>query len=120
MARVLIVEDEWLQAEDVEDLIAAHGHTLCGSVTTGEEAVALAHKERPDVVLMDVHLPGKIDGVEAAARIQAAYLCPIVFVTAYDDARTVKRMRAQQPAAIISKPASGDAILAAIASAAEG
>jgi DNA-binding NarL/FixJ family response regulator len=114
MARVLIVEDEWLQAESLEALLAPRGHMVCGSASTGEEAIELARSRRPDVVLMDIQLRGLIDGVEAAAQIQAACSCALVFVTAYEDPKNLERMRRLAPAAIVAKPADSNAILEAI------
>jgi AmiR/NasT family two-component response regulator len=57
-ARVLIVEDDVLQADNLEALVTLHGHRVCGSVRTGEAAVALAKAATPDVVLMDRALAG--------------------------------------------------------------
>jgi CheY-like chemotaxis protein len=114
MSRVLIVEDEWLQAENVETLLAPNGHTVCGTTTDGEEAVAIAVAQRPDVVVMDVQLPGALDGIAAATRIRSERPCAIVFLTAYDDAESMRRMRRVEPVAILTKPADGKAILAAV------
>jgi DNA-binding NarL/FixJ family response regulator len=104
VARVLIVEDYRIQAKLLQALLAARGHTICGVACTGEQAVALAAAERPEVVLMDVQLPGKLDGVEAAARIQERRPCALVFVTAYTDPGTMQRMSQLAPAAIMPKP----------------
>jgi len=114
MARVLIVEDEWLQAENIEALLALRGHSVCGSATTGEEAIVLAKAQRPDIVMMDIQLPGRLDGIIAAAEIQAACSYSLVFVTAYDDTRMVERMRCLKPAAVFHKPVNEAMLLDAV------
>jgi DNA-binding NarL/FixJ family response regulator len=113
--RILIVEDEWLQAENLEDALRESGHSICGTASTGEQAVRLAAAEQPDVVVMDVKLPGRIDGVEAAAQIMAVLpTCGVVFVTAYDDRSTLARMERLRPRAIVRKPAKQADVLAAV------
>jgi DNA-binding NarL/FixJ family response regulator len=115
----LIVEDEWLQAENLETVLALDGHTICGVAKDGEEAVALACAEHPDIVMMDVQLGGRIDGVEAAERIRRMNPdCRLIFVTGYTDPQTAKRLRDVCPDAILAKPSSERAIAAAIAGAA--
>ena len=117
--RILIVEDEWLQAESLETLLALHGHVICGVAKDGEEAVALARTEQPQIVMMDVKLSGRIDGVEAAEQIRRVRpLCRVIFITAYTDQRTEKRMRDVHPDAILAKPSSEDDVAEAIAVAA--
>jgi DNA-binding NarL/FixJ family response regulator len=119
--RILIVEDEWLQATNLEGFLQHRGHSICGTVSNGEEAVKLAATERPDVVMMDVKLPGRIDGVEAAARIVAARpACRVIFVTAYDDRSTLARMEQVRPRAIIRKPADMADIVDALTDGAPG
>ena len=67
--KVLIVEDEQVVAENLEQRLRELGYQLSGSVTSGEEAVDLAAERQPDVVLMDIHLAGRMSGIEAARRI---------------------------------------------------
>ena len=83
MARILIVEDELLVASDLEARLKQMGHQVLGIATTGEEAIALAEQHRPDVVLMDIQLAGKMNGQEAANTIQTAMPVAVIFVTAF-------------------------------------
>src|SRR3546814_16413792 len=76
------------------------GLAVCGIADTADEAVAMAEQHRPDVVLMDVRLKGKKDGIDAAQRIYGDVGCPIVFVKGSRETWTVERIKADNPAAI--------------------
>jgi DNA-binding NtrC family response regulator len=90
-ARILIVEDEFAVAMELEDHLGALGYTVVDHVMTGDEAVKQAADTEPDLVLMDVRLDGPMDGVEAARKIRASQPIPVVFVTAYSDDETLQR-----------------------------
>jgi CheY-like chemotaxis protein len=82
-ANILIVEDENIIAKDIEQSLRQLGYGVCGAVGTGDEAVSAALELRPDLILMDIHLRGDVDGVEAARRISTQLAVPIVFLTAF-------------------------------------
>src|SRR5215510_3513844 len=69
-ARVLLVEDEAVIARDIESRLRSSGFAVAAVVDTGEEAVAAAGKLSPDLVLMDIRLKGRLDGIEAAGAIR--------------------------------------------------
>jgi DNA-binding NarL/FixJ family response regulator len=118
--RILIVEDEWLQAENLEAMLSVNGHSICGVAQSGEEAVALAKRTDPSIVLMDVKLPGAIDGIEAFQRIRRNHPSSrAIFITAYTNPRLMERMEAVGPDAILHKPAAVSDIEEAIATAAD-
>jgi len=102
--RILIVEDEILVARDTENMLLNFGYDVLGIVRTGEEAVAKAGELSPDLILMDVRLPGKIDGVEAAGRIRDLYGLPVIFVTAHADEATLQRSKRTGPIGYLLKP----------------
>ena len=102
--RVLIVEDETMTAMAMADYLEGLGHEVLELPATGEEAVGLAREKRPDLVLMDVNLPGPIDGLEAARMIAAEAGPAIVFITGYSNEAMVKKAEALGPAAFIVKP----------------
>jgi len=102
--KVLIVEDEGIIALDIGIMVAKLGHSVSGVVYSGEESVREAGKIRPDVVLMDIRLKGKIDGLQAARMIGVRYHIPIVFVTAFSDPVTLGRAWATKPLAFLQKP----------------
>jgi two-component system, response regulator PdtaR len=105
--RILIVEDETIAAMAIEDMIEKMDYQVCASVSFGEEAVKLAFAERPDLVLMDIHIHGQVDGIEAAARIRDLQI-PIIFTTGYFDARMKKKAAALKPVAYLVKPLDHD------------
>jgi len=103
-ASVLIVEDEQIIALDLAQTLEDLGYRVAGVVSRGDEAVALAQSGSPDLVLMDVHLAGPTDGVTAAEKIRATSGVPVVFVTAFDDAKTIGRAKFTEPYGYLIKP----------------
>ncbi len=102
-ARILVVEDETIVQLDLQHRLERMGHSVIGTATTGEEAVAKAIDLKPDLVLMDVRLEGPMDGIEAARRIHAEQDTPVVYVTAY--AATLQGADAQKLGGpFLSKP----------------
>lgn len=104
LARVLIVEDQALIALALAADLTAMYCEVVGRAASGEAAIELARRHAPDIVVMDVHLAGSIDGVEAAALIKAECAPRLIFVTAYADGPDRARMEALRPTAILSKP----------------
>jgi CheY-like chemotaxis protein len=102
--RILIVEDEALAALDIQSIVAESGGEVVGIAMRGAEAVEKAAAAMPDLVLMDVHLIGDIDGIEAARRIRGRCHVPVLFVTAHGDADTLRRMFDVVPMAPVIKP----------------
>jgi PAS domain S-box-containing protein len=107
-ARILIVEDDRIVARDIAQQLTHSGYTVVGSTASGEEAIALVAQaqdsQKPDLVLMDVRLEGKLDGIDTARRIRELRDLPIVFLTAYADDETVKRATAAEPFGYVLKP----------------
>ena len=101
---IVIVEDECIAAEDIRRRLVSWGYTVPAVVATGEEAIRSTERERPDVVLMDIHLKGKMDGVQAAERIRARLDVPVIFATAYNDIETLTRAGVEGPFGVINKP----------------
>ncbi len=100
----MIVEDEALLAMslriDLEDL----GYKVCKFVPSGEEAVKIAKQEKPDAILMDIHLRGEIDGIEAAKQIKSLYGIPIIFITGYPSHETEEKIKSVEPIGYFVKP----------------
>ena len=101
---ILIVEDEGLVAQDVQNRLIAQGYGVAGWVISGEEALAEVEASSPDLVLMDIHLKGSVDGIEAAEQIREKYDVPVVFVTALADDDTLNRAKIADPFGFILKP----------------
>ncbi len=102
--RILVVDDESIVALDVSRRIEQLGYSVAGVASSGEEAVERSGEVRPDLVLMDIKMPGKMDGIEAADQIRKQYDIPVVFVTAYGDEEMVQRAKAAEPLGYILKP----------------
>lgn len=113
-ARILVVEDEIIVARDIEQQLHQMGYLCAGRVSNGEAAIALARQERPDLVLMDIRLPGAIDGIEAARIIRTELGLPVVFLTAFAVADTITRAKQAQPFGYITKPFSAPELQACL------
>jgi PAS domain S-box-containing protein len=102
--RVLVVEDESIVAEDLREQLASMGNTVLGPVATGEQAVYVAEHDRPDLVLMDIRLQGRTDGIEAADQIRGKCHIPVVYLTSHADDDTLERAKKTQPQGYLLKP----------------
>ncbi len=83
--RIMIVEDEILLAMSLKSDLSGMGYEICELVTNGEDAIRNAELEKPDVVLMDIILNGKMNGIDAAREIRSHYGIQIIFVTGCED-----------------------------------
>lgn len=102
--RLIVVEDEILVARDLQDRLTEMGYEVPEIAGTGAEALDLVERFRPDLVLMDVRIRGRIDGVETAERIRESHGTPVVYLTAYADDTTVSRAKITEPFGYILKP----------------
>ena len=104
--RVVVAEDEAVFALDIQNIIQDAGGEVVGIAVRGQDAITLAAALRPDLVLMDVHLMGDLDGIEAARAIKALRGIAVIFVTAHGDADTLRRMFEVVPMSPVIKPIS--------------
>ena len=112
--RILIVEDEWFIASEIENILREATYDVVGIAATADDAVRLAVAERPDLVLMDIRLSGPRDGIAAAVEINARLGIRSLYVTAHSDPHTRSRGEAAEPLGWISKPIFGDELVAAV------
>lgn len=103
-ARILIVEDEFIVAADLQMRVRHLGHEVAGVATNGEEAIRKAMEMRPDLLLLDIQLKDGIDGIAVAKRVQKQLDVPIVFMTAYSDSETLQRAKQIGPCGYVLKP----------------
>lgn len=103
-ARILVVEDEPVVALDISTMLLGMGFEVLPPISTGRFAVEAAREHKPDLILMDIALPGGIDGIEAAAAIRTRDDVPIIYMTANADPATVERARETGPSAYLNKP----------------
>lgn len=102
--RILIVEDDVLVAQDIQESVERLGYNVASVVHSGEDAVLAAGSVGIDLALMDIRLPGKMDGTEAAWIIGERDRIPIVYLTAYTDDRTLERAGNTNPSGYVIKP----------------
>ncbi len=103
-ARILIVEDDPDAALLLDNLLRAARHQVVAHAESGEAALALAAATRPDLVIMDIVLPGGLDGIETAALLAERQDIPVLYLTAYSDEELYARARATSPLAYLHKP----------------
>ena len=102
--RIMLVEDEKVVAADIEECIRGLGYDVAGSAASGAEAIRLADRARPDLVLMDIKLRGATDGIEVAGHLYEEHKIPVVYLTAHADAEILRRAKHTAPAGYVLKP----------------
>ena len=102
--KILVVEDESLVAKDIQNMLRGLGYEVMGVFSTGEEALVALRESDPDLVLVDIVLKGKIDGIVTAERIWETYGIPVIYLTAYADETTLLRAKVTEPFGYILKP----------------
>jgi PAS domain S-box-containing protein len=111
--RILIVEDERVIAEQLQRSLVASGYEIVGIVGSGEEAITYGRQSQPDLVVMDIVLSGKVDGISAAQQLQPLGI-PTVYLTAYSDRHLLERAQHTEPLGYVIKPAKSDELAAVI------
>jgi CheY-like chemotaxis protein len=101
---VLVVEDERIISMALTSLLRGLGHRVSACVASVEAALAALDDQRPDLVLLDIHLEGELDGIATALAIRERKGPPVAFTSAYTDAETRQRAQALEPLAFLSKP----------------
>lgn len=103
-AKILVVEDEKIVSKDIVNTLKRLGYFVVAAVSSGEEAIIKAADSQPDLILMDIRLKGKIDGIEAAEEIRAKHNIPVIYLTANADENTLQRAKLTEPFGYIVKP----------------
>lgn len=101
---VLIVEDSGLIAEDIAYKLQKHNMHVAGVYPSGEEAIDALDQVSPDLILMDIQLAGKLDGISTAAKIRQYFSTPIIYLSDHADKTLVDRAKKTFPANYLSKP----------------
>ncbi|MBD2744640.1 ATP-binding protein [Coleofasciculus sp. FACHB-1120] len=102
--KILVVEDERIVAKDIVKSLQRLGYKVGASVASGEEALQKVAEIQPDLVLMDIMLKGKLDGIETTEKIHENFDIPVVYLTAYADEKTLERAKITEPFGYIIKP----------------
>ena len=101
---ILVVEDEQIVAFDVQMSLNRLGYCVPAVAASAEQAIETAERLLPDLVLMDIHLSGEMDGIQAGREIRERFDIPVVFVTAMADASTLSRISAVGAYGHVGKP----------------
>ncbi len=101
---ILIVEDEGILAMEMERYLLGCGYNVIGIAPSGERALQMADHEKPDLILMDIKLRGKIDGIDTAVMIKEKSNVAILFLSAHADEATIERASNVNPVGFIQKP----------------
>jgi two-component system, response regulator PdtaR len=117
--RVLVVEDEFFLAVQIEEWLLDNGLDVVDVVHTADEAIAVAETERPDLVIMDIRLASETDGIAAALEILDRTGVRCIFATAFADAATRERGEKARPHGWLRKPFTADVLLGAVKNALE-
>lgn len=102
--KILITEDEFVVSQNLKNKLSSLGYDVIGTVSSGEDALDKIKQNRPDLILMDIMLAGKMDGIETAKIIKSKYNIPLIFLTAYSSKEIYQRAEITEPYAYIIKP----------------
>jgi len=102
--KILVVEDDNIIGMEIRDRVENLGYDVPAVLSYGEEAIAKVEVLKPDLILMDIQLRGKVDGIQAAEQIRRNYDIPVVYLTAYADDNTLKRAKITEPFGYVIKP----------------
>lgn len=109
--RILVVEDEVITASSLKVGLESSGYEVCPLATRGDKAIKMAAQEKPDVILMDVNLPGGLSGIETAQTILKTLDVKILFLTGYHDDDIIAQVNALNPLGYVVKPVSVERII---------
>ena len=112
--KILIVEDEHIFAEDIKLSLKDIGFDDCIIEGSAEKALEVIRKQKPSLILIDIKLMGKMDGIELAEHIKKTKKIPVIYITAYADEKTYDEAMATKPIAYFTKPLSETELLEVI------
>ena len=101
---ILLVEDEFIIAKDIEKTLVKTGYSVLGIVMSGEDCLEFLENNKPDMILMDIKLQGELDGIETSNIVQSRYGIPVIYLTAHSDRDSLERAKYTMPYGYIIKP----------------
>ncbi len=114
LLKIGIVEDELVIGRTILNTLSELGYNHCGPAISYTEAIEMLEQERPDLLLLDIQLSGKKDGIDVAEKLNELYPIPFIFLTANSDGETIDRAKKVKPHAYIVKPFTKEELYAAI------
>jgi len=112
--KIGIVEDDMIIAGALSEMLIAIGYDVPDNATRYSEAIELIENEKPDLLLLDINLVGKLDGIAVADTVRKNFGIPFIFLTANLDSATVERAKKVFPSAYLAKPVTKDQLYSAI------
>ena len=112
--RILLVEDDPVFQRLVQSILEREGYDTCRLAASGEDAIEGISQCDPDLVLMDIRLPGELDGIEVAEQIQKSVNVPVVFLSGDSDPATLRQVRRVASYGFVSKPFSDEQLVVAV------
>ena len=104
MTRILIADDDFTIGMQIEEMLTALGYDVVGQAGSGQEAIEMARELRPDIILMDIVMPGELNGIKAAEKIKAEWDVPIVFISGHGDPDYIQEAKQIEPHGYVMKP----------------
>ena len=104
MPKIMIVDDDVITVTELIEALRSSGYEIGGTAESGEEAIKMAKKTRPDLVLMDIVMPGKTDGIQAAKKIREELNIPVIFLTGYSEEEYIERAKSARSSGYLLKP----------------
>ena len=112
--KIGVVEDELIIARTIMSTLDDLGYAHCGPAMNYTEAMEMLEQQKPDLLLLDIQLSGKKDGVDVAKQLNEQYHLPFIFLTANSDGETIERAKKVRPPAYIVKPFTSDQLIKAV------
>jgi AmiR/NasT family two-component response regulator len=103
---ILIVDDELILAKDLQQTLTDFGYDAFAIATSAAEAVRIADERCPDLVLMDIRIKGRLDGIETANMLRKRFSTALIFLTAHGDQAMIERAKETEPHGFLLKPVS--------------
>ncbi len=104
MKKILIADDDFTIGMQIEEMLSAIGYDVVGQAGSGQEAIEMARDLTPDIILMDIVMPGELNGIKAAEKIKAERDIPIVFVSGHGDPDFIQEAKKIEPYGYVMKP----------------
>lgn len=108
--KILIVEDEFMSVVSLRLVLIRMGYDICAEIASGEDVFFCVEQKKPDLVIMDINLTGKMDGIKTAEQIRSKYDTPILFWTGYTDRKLLGKVEKIENSVCVTKPVTPDKI----------
>ncbi len=114
LASIMVVEDEIIVRNDIQKTLERKGYSIAAVSNTGQQAINLAEEHQPDLILMDIHLKGDMNGIETSKKIISKFNIPVIYLTAYSDPETLRKAKETNHHGYILKPFNEQQLIASI------